>query len=70
MNVKKLKELLSQYPEDIELVIFVHSDYQFLDDECLSTVNLVDKVFYLIRAHPSMSEENVKKEKQYLKIGN
>ena len=25
MNVKKLKELLSQYPEDIELVIFVHS---------------------------------------------
>lgn len=66
MNVKKLKELLNKYPDDMELVVNVHSDYQFLDDDCLTVTHLVDQGFYLMRSHPTMSDENKAKEKQYL----
>lgn len=66
MNVKKLKELLNQYPDDMEIVVNRYSDYQFLDDDCLSVTSLVDHGFYLMRSHPSMSEDNKAREKQCL----
>lgn len=69
MNVKQLKELLSKYPEDMTVLHSQHSDYVEVDDDFICIKNAVNMSSWFMRSHPTMSDENVKKEKQYLILG-
>ena len=66
MNVKELRELLSQHPDDMEVLYKACSDYNHLDSVEIETVKAVDNNDWLMRSHPTMSQENKDKEKTYL----
>lgn len=69
MKKKDLVELLSKYPDDIEIVVELHSDYVKLDETGVYEVDAVDKGCWVMRSHNSMSEENKQQQKSYLLIG-
>lgn len=69
MNVKELIEELKKYPEDMEIIYSLNSDYEILTKDDLETAKGVNKGFYVMRSHPTMSEENKAKEKEYLWLG-
>ena len=66
MNVKQLIELLSKYPDDLEVLTCMYSDYHPLEEYSIYLVNAVDQGGYVMRSHDTMSEDNKKREKQYL----
>lgn len=68
MNVQELEKLLSQYPSDMEIITTCCSDYDLVTEDDFTTVKAVNKGFYIMREHHSMSEENKSKEKTYLHI--
>jgi hypothetical protein len=69
MNVGDLKKALEQYPDDMDILVEEHSDYIFLNHELCSIIEAVDQSGYVMRAHPTMSEENKAKTKKYLLLG-
>ena len=68
MIVKELIELLKQYPEDLEVIQTMFSDYVKFKEDSFGTVNAVDKGGYIMRSHPSMSDANKLIAKEYLHI--
>lgn len=68
MQVQELIEELSKYPSDMEVVISYCSDYSAVSS--LETVEAVDKGYYVMEVHPTMSEDNQANKKTYLLIGN
>ena len=68
MTVKELKEMLNKYPDDMEVVNGRCSDYQVISLYEWSTVKAVpyEGGTWLMRSHPTMSEEHKKNEKEYL----
>jgi len=68
MIVKELIELLKQYPEDLEVIQTMYSDYIEFDADGLNVVNAVDQGGYIMRSYPTMSAENKLREKEYLHI--
>jgi hypothetical protein len=66
MNVGELKELLSQYPDDLEVIYQLYSDYDYLCAGHISLIEAVDKGSYLMRSHSTMSDENKEKSASYL----
>ena len=66
MNVKELKELLAEHPDDLEILFQCFSDYSRMCAEDIEVVKAVDKGEWLMRGHPTMSQENKDKEKAYL----
>jgi len=66
MNVKELRELLSQHPDELEILFECFSDYTRLDAEDIEIGQAVDKGDWLMRSHPTMSQENKDKENTYL----
>ena len=69
MTVKELKTMLEKYPDDMEVIHSIYSDYELISDEDFSVVKAVNNGnFWLMRSHPTMSLENKLKEKEYLHL--
>lgn len=66
MNVKDLKNMLENYPDDMEVLNGRYSDYDLVEEDQWSVVKAVPKDGYVMRSHPTMSEENKVNEKEYL----
>jgi hypothetical protein len=66
MNVGDLKKMLEQYPDDMEIVNRRHSDYEIIKLDDWSVIKGVENEGWVMRSHPTMSEENKQKEKEYL----
>lgn len=66
-TVGKLRELLSQYPDDMEVLYCLHSDYDAMSADDIQVVKAVDSGGgWYMRSHKSMSNANKAKEKDYL----
>lgn len=63
MNIKELKAIIANIPDDTEIVIERHSDYALVDEHYF--IKGVDKNGWIMRTHPTMSEENKVNEKEY-----
>lgn len=68
MNVRELKRMLDKYPNDMEIVNERYSDYEIISESEWSVVRGVEKKGWIMRAHPTMSEENKQNEKEYLAL--
>lgn len=70
MNVGDLKRMLERYPDDMEIIHSMYSDYWPVEEEDWSIVKAVYQsgANFLMRSHPTMSEENKAKEKEYLHL--
>ena len=68
MNVGELKKMLEQHPDDMEILNDRCSDYDVIDEAEWSVVRAVPQGAYVMRSHPTMSEENKAKEKEYLHL--
>jgi hypothetical protein len=70
MTVGELKKILSKYPDEMEILTEEHSDYVKYEASWIGepVVMAVDKGGYVMRAHPTMSEENKRNVKEYLFI--
>lgn len=68
MNVGELKKLLTNYPDDMEIVNERYSDYEIIAEEDWSIIKGVEKNDWIMRSHPTMSESNKQHEKVYLKL--
>lgn len=66
MKVSELKKLLENYPDDMQIVNGRCSDYEIISADDFSVIKGVDKGGWVMRSHPTMSEENKKAEKEYL----
>lgn len=66
MNVGQLKKMLEQYPDDMEILNGRHSDYEIISEDEWQIVQGVENDGWVMRSHPTMSEENKQKEKSYL----
>jgi hypothetical protein len=66
MNVGELKKMLEQHPDDMEILNGRYSDYEIISEDEWSVVSGVANGGWVMRSHPTMSEENKRKEKQYL----
>ena len=68
MTVGELKKELEQYPDEMELLIEKWSDYAPVD-ECSIIRGVKKDGGWMMRSHPTMSEENKAQEKEYLYLG-
>ena len=67
MNVGDLKKLLDQHPDEMEVLNGRYSDYEVISENEWSVVKAVAKEDgWVMRSHPTMSEESKKQEKEYL----
>lgn len=66
MNVKELKALLEKYPDDMEVLYCLHSDYERLEADDICTRGAVDQNGYFMRSNHRMSLDNKAREKTYL----
>jgi hypothetical protein len=69
MNVGELKKKLEQYPDDMEILHTMMSDYDLLSESDFSVVEAVRQGYtYVMRSHRTMSADNVARAKKYLHI--
>lgn len=68
MNVGQLRKMLKQYPDDMEILNTRCSDYDIVTEDEWSVVKGVFQGEWVMRSHPTMSEENKQKEKSYLHL--
>lgn len=67
MNVKDLKEILKDLPDDMEILETRYSDYGLMAKDSWSVVNAVPcSGDWFMREHETMSEENKANKKPYL----
>ncbi len=66
MTVGDLKRMLERYPDDMEIINGRYSDYELISESEWSVVMGVPHGGWVMRSHPTMSEENKQKEKAYL----
>lgn len=66
MKVIDLKRMLDTYPDDMEILTTRYSDYDLIEESNWSVVKAVPKMDYIMRSHPTMSDENKANEKEYL----
>ena len=66
MNVGELKKMLEQYPDDMDVLNERCSDYDIISEREWSVVKAVPQDHYTMRSHPTMSEENKLKEREFL----
>ena len=68
MTVGDLKKMLEKYPEDMEILNGRYSDYELISENEWSVVRgvLNKDGGWVMRSHPTMSEENKNNEKEYL----
>ena len=68
MNVGELKKMLEIYPDTMVVVNTRCSDYQIIKQNDWTIVNGVEKDGWVMRSHPTMSEENKQQEKFFLHL--
>lgn len=69
MTVGELKEMLKEYPDEMEVITDRYSDYSIVKREEWSVVKGVQrKTDWIMRSHSTMSEENKLVEKSYLHL--
>lgn len=66
MNVGELKKMLEKYPDDMDILNGRYSDYEIISEDEWAVVQGVAKDGWVMRYHPTMSEENKLFEKSYL----
>jgi hypothetical protein len=67
MNVGELKKMLEQHPDDMEILNGRCSDYSPIsEDEWEVVKGVPNDNGWVMRSHPTMSEENKKNEREYL----
>jgi hypothetical protein len=66
ITVAQLIAHLQTLPQDMQVIYTCCSDYSALEIEDISIVKAVDKDFYVMRPHRTMSKENVSKLDQYV----
>ena len=70
MNIGDLKRMIEQYPDDMEIVTERYSDYWIVEEDEWFVVDGVQNtaVGYVMRAHPTMSDENKALVNKYLAL--
>lgn len=69
MTVGELKEMLKKYPDDMEILNGRYSDYEVISEEEWSIVRGVyNPSGWVMRSHPTMSDDNKRAEKEYLAL--
>lgn len=68
MTVGELKKMLEKYPDDMEILNDRCSDLAVVEIEDWSVVKGVPQKYWVMRSHPTMSDENKKREKEYLHL--
>jgi hypothetical protein len=66
MTVKELKEMLNDYPDDMDVLNTRCSDYELVDIKDWSVVEALPKEFWYMRAHPTMKPEYQYEKKKCL----
>jgi len=66
MTVKELKEMLNNYPDDMQILHEKYSDYEVSQKSHWKTIQGVEKDGWVMRAHMTMSNDNKEKEQTYL----
>ena len=69
MTLGELKKLLAQYPDDVEVIFPKYSDYVHIEAAQFELIKAVQQDEWVMRSHPTMSEENKAREKTYLTLG-
>ena len=65
MNIAELMAELEKYPPEMLVIVDHFSDYQIAN---LSIIDAVPKGHYIMRAHPTMSQENKNGKLEFLLI--
>ena len=68
MNVGELKKMLEKYPDDMDVIHTMMSDYALINEDDWFVVSAVLQTSYVMRSHPTMSTDNKAREKQYLHL--
>lgn len=69
MTVGDLREMIKLLPDDMEIVTDRFSDMDWVEKGSIELVSGVENdQQYIMRSHPTMSDENKANEKQYLSI--
>ena len=68
MNVGDLKKILEELPDDMDILAGRYSDYVLLDKEEWSVIKAVPRDEWVMRSHPTMSEEDKAKEREFLYV--
>jgi len=68
MTVLELKKMLENYPDNMEIITDRFSDYTIVEEEEFKIVKAVLRDHWLMRSHPTMSEEDKLLEKEYLHL--
>lgn len=66
MTVGELKKMLEKYPDGMEILNGRYSDYELISESEWSVVRAVPKDGWVMRSHPTMSDENKRMEREYL----
>lgn len=66
MNVGELRTFLESYPDDMPVIFKYCSDYEVLTPEGIEVVSAVPQSGYVMRSHPTMSENNKARTQQML----
>ncbi len=67
MNVGQLKKMLDEYPDDMEVITDLYSDFDFVNK--VITEKAVPKGQYIMRSHETMNKKYKAVEKTFLFIG-
>lgn len=67
MKVYELKALLNEYPDDMDVIVDLFSDYAPL--ESTKQIDVVENSTWFMRVHPTMSDENKSRVKTCLCLG-
>ena len=68
MTIAELKKLLDKYPDSMEVITSRYSDYVQISESDFKLINGVPNYCWIMRSHPTMSEENKANEKTYLHL--
>jgi hypothetical protein len=66
MTVAELIAHLQTFDPELEVLYQAYSDYQVMDTWQVVIHPAVDKGFYKMQTHPTMSQENKDKVKEYV----
>jgi hypothetical protein len=69
MTVGELKKILERYPEDMEVMRTLYSDYLIVEANDFLVIKAVKEAWGIMRSHPTMNTDRKDREKEYLHIG-
>ena len=68
MTVGELQKMLEGYPDDMEIVNRRCSDWSVIDESEWSIIQGVEKGYYVMTAHRTMSDEEKAEMNDYLAL--